>query len=121
MFHRNEENEGERKADTLVALFLELESGTPVSLSVSCNAFLGHGHRVSIYGDEGTLILENPTSDHVSGFRLLLGTRETGCLLPTAAPGWQKDGVPDGPVAIVGRIVERFANCVIGGSGVALR
>jgi predicted dehydrogenase len=98
---------GEACGDTVAVLCVEGASGTPVSVSVSSNAFLGTGHRVELYGEEGSLILENPTSDYVSGFRLLHGVRETGRL--EAVHGeYPASPEKDGRVIAVGRLVERF-------------
>ncbi|MDA2928794.1 Gfo/Idh/MocA family oxidoreductase [Acidobacteria bacterium AH-259-O06] len=104
------ENRGQPQSDTLAVLCLEHANGTPVSVSVSSGAFLGTGHRVEIYGDEGSLVLDNPTSDYVSGFRLLYGTRKTARLetVHTEQPG----STEDGRVMVVGRLVERFANWI---------
>src|SRR4029077_16925494 len=64
---------GDARAD----LWLELASGCPVSVSVAADAFLGSGHRLEIYGEQGALLLENRTADYVNGFTLSLGTRGT--------------------------------------------
>lgn len=63
-----------RKGDTLDVLCIELESGVNVSVCISSHAFLGNGHRIEFYGDEGTLVLDNPTVDY-NDFRLLYGNR----------------------------------------------
>ena len=40
------------------------------SLAVSCASYLGSGHRLEFYGEDGTLVLANPTSDYMRGFTL---------------------------------------------------
>jgi hypothetical protein len=71
---------GTDRADTLVAMALRLDTGIPVSVSVSNNPFLGSGHRLGFYGDQGTLMLINSTTDYISGFQLLYGSRDMGQL-----------------------------------------
>lgn len=104
-----------RSGDTLAVLCLELKSGVAASISVSNHAFLGNGHRLEFYGSEGTLVLENPTLDYVRGFRLLYGTRGSNCLEVVCVDAGEGDGSPDGRVAAVGRLVDRFVNWVITG------
>lgn len=104
------------QGDTLAIVCLELDTGTPVSVSVGSNAFLGTGHRVEVYGDAGTLVLENRGSDYVGGFNLLLGTRETNCLKPVGLPRRLSVGGQDGRVVAVGRLVERFVRWILTGS-----
>ena len=89
-------------------LWLELNSGASVSVAVNCGAFLGTGHRVEIYGDQGSLVLENPTSDYVAGFRLLHGTRENKSLATISESG--NVSQLDGRVVMVGRMVKRFVD-----------
>src|SRR5262249_8840526 len=52
------------------ALALAFASGAGGSLQVSCASFLGSGHRVELYGEDGTLVLSNPTADYFRGFEL---------------------------------------------------
>lgn len=70
-----------RKGDTLDILCLELTSGVNVSVCISSHAFLGNGHRVELYGDKGTLVLDNSSADYNS-FRLLYGNRSSNQLEP---------------------------------------
>ena len=60
--------------DTLAVLWLEHQNGVPSSLCVSSSAFLGTGHRVEIYGQQGSILLDNPSRDYVNGFSLWQGT-----------------------------------------------
>lgn len=99
-----------RTGDTLVSMSLELESGVAVSLSVSSHAFLGNGHRVEFYGDAGTLVLDNPTKDYVSGFRLLHGTRESNQFEVVGSGNNSSATSSDGRIAVVARLVKRFVN-----------
>lgn len=106
-------NAGQECCDTLAVLCVEHAGGVPVSVSVSSNTFLGTGHRVEIYGDTGSIILENSTPDYVSGFRLLLGTRETRTLKIFHTESVTSAQL-DGRVLATGRLVERFAAWALG-------
>jgi predicted dehydrogenase len=58
-------------ADDNCLIQLELESGTPVQLTLSSVARNGRGHFVEIYGETGTLILGSSNQqDYVHGFKL---------------------------------------------------
>ena len=63
----------DRNADGSVAVALSFASGAGGSLQVSGTSFLGSGHRIELYGDSGTLVLSNPTTDYFRGFELGLG------------------------------------------------
>jgi predicted dehydrogenase len=102
---------GEARVDA----WLELASGCPVTLSVAADAFLGSGHRLEIYGEQGTLRLENRTADYVNGFTLSVGTRSTGAF---SAQTLEPPGEPDGRIAAASAIVRRFVDAVLSGSAV---
>ena len=97
--------------DTLAALWLEHQNGVPSSLCVSSSAFLGSGHRVEIYGQQGSIILDNPSRDYVSGFSLWHGTRETN-ILECLYRGQIEDTETDGRIAPVNSLVKRFVRWV---------
>jgi predicted dehydrogenase len=101
---------GGRQGEARVDLWLEFAAGFPATVSVAADAFLGPGHRLEIYGNKGTLLLENPTADYVSGFSLKLGTRSSGsyAVVERELP---KPG-QDGRVAAMGRIAGRFVNAI---------
>jgi predicted dehydrogenase len=107
--------EPDAPGDVASVLCLVLESGAPVSVSISSDAFLGTGHRLELYGDEGTLVLDNPTSDYARGFRLDYATRGAGRLETICAPIADERPEHDGRIELVGRLVERFVDWVDGG------
>jgi predicted dehydrogenase len=93
---------------------VRLENGVTGSLSVTTDAFLGSGHVVEIYGDEGTLVLHNSASDYVTGFRLSIGTRASGaleCVLTHPHAG----AAVDGRLEPVSALVRRFIDAIHGG------
>lgn len=49
-------------------------SGVAGSVQMSAAAFPSIGHRMEVYGEDGVLILENPTPDYMRGFRLKVAT-----------------------------------------------
>ena len=63
----------DRNAHGSVAVALSFASGAGGSLQVSGTSFLGSGHHIELYGDSGTLVLSNPTTDYFRGFELGLG------------------------------------------------
>ena len=100
--------------DARVDAWLEFQHGLRGSLSVAANAFLGSGHRLEVYGEDGTLVLENRSADHASGFQLWAGTRRS----PSLTPVDFEDPVgvtSDGRVAATGAIVRRFLGAVVTG------
>ena len=101
--------------DVRVDAWLEFDGGLCGSVSVAANAFLGPGHRLDVYGELGTLVLENRSPDHASGFQLWLGTRQSPSLNPVVCE--DAGGVTgDGRVAATGAIVRRFLDAVLTGA-----
>jgi predicted dehydrogenase len=110
----------EGPGDARVDAWLELAGGVPGTLSVAADAFLGSGHRLEVYGDEGTLVLENRMRDHASGFVLSMGTRAHPVLEPVEveAEGSRGAATEDGRVAAAGAIAGRFLDAIAGGAAV---
>ena len=42
---------------------------------MSCASYLGIGHRIEFFGEDGTLVLHNPGADYMRGFELLYAKR----------------------------------------------
>ena len=64
---------GEKKpSESIVALSGQFASGAALSLSMSAASYLGSGHRVEFYGEDGTLMLVNTAADYMRGFELIL-------------------------------------------------
>ena len=59
----------DRDAESSITLALAFASGAGGSLQMSCASFLGSGHRIEFYGDDGTLVLSNPTARLLSRLR----------------------------------------------------
>jgi predicted dehydrogenase len=106
----------DRNVDSSVALAVSFVSGAGGSLQVSCASFLGSGHRIEFYGEDGTLVLSNLTADYFSGFELRLGRRGDDALKPIAIEDMEQDQFADSRIAPVRRLVCRFLDaCESGG------
>jgi predicted dehydrogenase len=103
--------------ETCVQATFDMEAGFPIFLSVASDAFLGHGHRLTVYGEQGTMLLENRTTDYASGFELSLGTRATSSLKLIERDEPQP-GV-DGRVAPVARLTSRFMDAILDGAAMS--
>ena len=71
-------------AESSIALAIAFASGVGGSLQMSCASFLGSGHRLEFYGEDGTLVLANPTADYFRGFQLMQAGRADSSLQPVA-------------------------------------
>jgi predicted dehydrogenase len=99
--------------DTNVTLSLAFGSGATGSLQMSSASYLGSGHRLEIYGEEGTLVLHNPTADYMRGFTLSHARRPAAALAPVAVDDDPLDKqFADGRVAVVARIASRFLDAI---------
>src|SRR5262249_31006782 len=104
-------------AESSIALALAFASGAGGSLPMSCASFLGSGHRVEFYGEDGTLVLANLTADYFRGFELRHARRADTSLQQVATTGADGDQSADSRVAPVARLVLRFLDaCERGGS-----
>jgi predicted dehydrogenase len=104
-----------RTGDTLDILALDTRAGIPVSLSVSSHAFPGTGHRVEFFGSRGAVVLDNPTADHASGFRVSLGTREAPRLRVVFGEPAESGSAEDARIGPVSRVARRFLDWMGGG------
>src|SRR5581483_5705710 len=104
--------------ETTVTASLTFEGGASCSYAMSCAAFLGSGHRLELYGDDGTLVLANATADYMRGFTLQWARRPGKALEPVEIETDPYDRFSDGRIAPVARLAERFLNA-IEGRGVA--
>ncbi len=100
--------------ETNAALSLAFASGAAGSLSMSCAAFAGLGHRLEFYGDDGALVLANPTTDYMRGFALHLARRPNAVLTPVALDDDPLDRQfpGDGRIAPVARLASRFIDAI---------
>ena len=77
---------------------------------------LGSGHRIEFYGEEGTLVLANPTPDYFDGFVLKQARRSDWALQPVVVETAGPARLPDSRIAPVSRLVARFLDACEGGA-----
>ena len=103
---------GDDDLQTTAVLALEFADGTLASLSMSCASYLGSGHRIEFYGDNGTLVLHNPEADYMRGFVLLHARRPAAALERVSVDDPADAGYPDGRIAPVSRLATRFFDAI---------
>jgi predicted dehydrogenase len=98
--------------ETTVAMALQLAAGPLVSLSMSCASFLGGGHKIEFFGEDGTLALHNPGADYMRGFELMHAKRSATIIerIPVHDPVDAK--YPDGRIAPVSRLARMFFDAI---------
>ena len=81
---------------------------------MSCASYLGGGHRLEFYGEHGTLVLTNPTTDYMRGFTLHHARRPAEALSQVAVPADPLDDKfpAEGRIAPVSRLVKRFLDAI---------
>ena len=97
--------------ETTVAMAMRLQAGPLVSLSMSCASYLGLGHRIEFFGEDGTLILHNPGADYMRGFELLHAKRP-GPLQRVAVEDPADAQYPDGRIAPVSRLAKLWFDAI---------
>jgi predicted dehydrogenase len=106
----------DKNADGSIAIALAFASGAAGSLQMSCASFLGSGHHIEFYGEAGTLVLSNPTTDYFRGFELKLACYGDDALKAVAIEEVDQGRFSDSRVAPVARLVRRFMDsCESGG------
>jgi len=98
--------DGEGEAS--IALAIAFASGAGGSLQMSSASLLGSGHRIEFYGEDGTLVLANPTLDYFRGFTLLHARRGDAALKPVQVKDMLGDESVDARIVPVSRLVRRF-------------
>jgi predicted dehydrogenase len=106
----------DRHADGSIVLALAFASGAGGSLQMSCASFLGSGHRIELYGEDGTLVLSNPTADYFRGFELKLARDGDDALKSVSIEDTDEDPYSDSRAAAVRRLVRRFLDACENGS-----
>jgi predicted dehydrogenase len=104
-----------RANDTFVSMTFQFAGAASGSLVMSAAAYRGSGHRIEFYGDEGSLVLDNPTRDYMRGFGLRLAVRPQD--FADDATGLECDDVwEDGRVLPSSRIARRFLDWIHDGT-----
>jgi predicted dehydrogenase len=105
---------GDPSLETTATLSLAFASGAGGSLTVSSGSFLGSGHRIEFYGEDGTLMLVNNTTDYMRGFELLHAPRPAATLERIELEDPADRQYPDGRIAPVSRLASRFLDAIEG-------
>ena len=103
---------GDDDLQTTVAMALELDSGALASLAMSCASYLGSGHRIELYGEDGTLVLANTGKDYMRGFELWHGRRPAAAFARVPAEDPDDARYPDGRIAPVSRLAKQFIDAI---------
>ena len=95
-----------------MSMALEFRSGAGGSGAISAASYLGSGHRLEFYGDDGSLSLINSTGDYMRGFKLFHARRPAGSLEYIEVEDADDSGRQDGRIAPVARLVARFVDAI---------
>jgi predicted dehydrogenase len=106
----------DKELETTVAMAIQLSAGPLVSLSMSCASLNGAGHRIEFFGEDGTLVLHNPSADYMRGFDLMHARRSATAVekIPVLDPVDAK--YPDGRIAPVSRLAKMFFDAIESGT-----
>ena len=102
----------ETDLETTAAMAMQFRSGPLVTLSMSCASFLGAGHRLEFFGEDGTLVLHNPAADYMRGFELFHARRPAAALERIAVIDPDDAQYPDGRIAPVSRLAKKFFDAI---------
>jgi predicted dehydrogenase len=100
--------------ETTAAMTLQFAAGPLASLSMSCASYLGAGHRIQFFGEDGTLALDNSGADYMRGFELWHGKRGAP-LVRVASEDAIDAKFSDGRIAPVSRLAKDFFDAMEGG------
>ena len=99
--------------ETNAGVNVMFRSGAAGRLAVSCASYLGSGHRIEFYGDDGALTLANATPDYMRGFQLSLGRRPATLMSPIDIVDETDLRFPsDGRIAPISRMASSFLDSV---------
>ena len=105
-------------ADDTCNILLELADGTPCNISLSTVAYRGRGHWLTVYGEDGTLVLGSSNqADYVHGFSLRQGKldRSEMELMPIPPEYDLPKTYSDGRLAPVLAICDRWVRAIQSG------
>ncbi|MEX0751968.1 MAG: Gfo/Idh/MocA family oxidoreductase [Xanthobacteraceae bacterium] len=103
---------GDPGFEATVALAFTFASGAGGSLTMSSASYLGSGHRIEFYGEDGSLFLINAGSDYTRGFELTAARRSTGKPERIEIIDPDEYKYADGRIAPVSRLARRFLDAI---------
>lgn len=98
--------------ETTVAMSMQFASGPLASLSMSCASYLGPGHKIEFFGEDGTLVLNNPMTDYMRGFEIHHARRPSTTVTRIPVDDPVDAQYPDGRIAPVSRLAKRFFDAI---------
>jgi predicted dehydrogenase len=104
-----------RLSDSAVNLAIEFQSGAGGMLAMSAAAFPGSGHKIELYGEDGSLILENSSRDYMRGFRLSCCRRPETAMTRVTVSDQEEDSWEDGRILPLSRLVGKFFDWIENG------
>ena len=107
---------GDDDLQTTATVAIEFGTGSLGSLSMSCASYLGSGHRLEFYGEDGTLVLHNPGAGLYAWLRIasMLNVRQRRSMRITGDDPADAQ-YPDGRIAPVSRLAKRFFDAIENG------
>lgn len=101
-----------KSADTFNSISILFASGSTGNIAISNDAFHGNGHNLTIYGEKGTLVIDNTTSDYACGYSLYLGDIENEKFELLSSNEDLKNAAEDSRLVPVGKLVGRFVEWI---------
>jgi predicted dehydrogenase len=99
--------------ETNAGINMAFTSGASGSIAMSCASYLGSGHRLEFYGEDGSLTLVNTTSDYMRGFELRLAQRPAAAFALVEIDDPIDRAFPqDGRIAPVSRLAADFLDAI---------
>jgi predicted dehydrogenase len=99
--------------ETGVTMALAFASGASGSYAMSCGAYRGSGHRLEFYGEDGALVLANPTADYMRGFAVHHARRPGEPVHePVEDDPRDRDYPREARIAPVSRLVNRLVDAI---------
>lgn len=107
--------------ETNAALSMAFASGAAGNLTMSCASYLGSGHRLEFYGEDGTMMLVNDSTDYMRGFGLSVARRPASAMTPVEVIDPVDLKFPsDGRIAPVSRLAASFLDAIENGQPTAV-
>lgn len=99
--------------EVTATMSLTFASGAAGIFAVSSASYLGSGHRLEFYGEDGTLVLANATPEYMRGFTIHHARRPGTALQPIAVdPDPLDQPALDDRIAPVSRLASRFIDAI---------
>jgi predicted dehydrogenase len=112
---------GEPAMETNATVSMAFGSGSAGNLAMSCASYLGSGHRLEFYGEDGTLTLVNETTDYMRGFQLSMARRPADAMTAVEIADPVDLKCPsDGRIAPVSRLASGFLDAIENGQPTAV-